>query len=155
MADDPNPDALAASRLPDLPDAGYSSDRQKRTSDLIMGFLRSLDRNAGRLLLLTIICDGEQKFKKIARKAWHLDRATKAVDVPDELLDAVWRWMCVSAGPNPQEQLVILEAQQRQIDVGRWDKRLKTSEDLERKMRETLQDVRAEHRRLKNRHTVS
>ena len=46
-------DPLSASRLPDLPNAGYATLKQKQTSDAICEFMRQTERN--RVLLLSIV----------------------------------------------------------------------------------------------------
>src|SRR5262245_50577613 len=97
MSDTP---ALAASRLPDLPHAGYASRRQKETSDAIMFFMRQVERN--RWLLLSIVVDGIDKWRKTAGTVW------KGLLINQEILDSIFRYFIVQAGPNPAEQLLIL-----------------------------------------------
>jgi hypothetical protein len=89
-------DEFAGVRLPDLPNAGYSTAREKALSDEIMFFVRGCERN--RLLLLTIVCDGKEKFRPIARKAWSHLR------VDTDMADAVFGYLQMLAGKYPHLQ---------------------------------------------------
>ena len=90
-------DKFASSRLPDLPIAGYATPREKLLTDTVMTFLRSAERN--RLLLLSMVCDGPVKFRKVVKKAWRFLKAD------DELVDATYGYLVLLAGPNPTAQL--------------------------------------------------
>jgi len=80
-------DEFAGQRLPDLPNAGYATQREKALTDEIMFFIRGCERN--RKLLLTIIRDGKDKFRKTGRKAWaHLRVDTEACDAVYDALIA-------------------------------------------------------------------
>lgn len=89
-------DEFAGQRLPDLPNAGYATARERKLSDEIMFFIRGCERN--RLLLLTIVCDGKEKFRPIARKAWSHLR------VDTDLCDAVYGYLALLAGQYPNLQ---------------------------------------------------
>lgn len=89
-------DEFAASRLPELPNAGYQTSRERQLSDEIMTFVRDAERD--RLYLVSMVCDGYDKFAKIARKAWQHLR------VDDDLLKSVWGYLTLLAGPEPEAQ---------------------------------------------------
>lgn len=101
----PLKDEFSAERLPDLPNAGYSTKREKQLSDEIMFYIRGAERN--RLLLLANVCEGREKFRRITKKAW------KHLKVDDEMVDAVFGYLVLLAGPNPEaqrEQLIQMES---------------------------------------------
>ena len=50
--------------LPDLPNVGYATTREKTGSDMIMVFMREVERD--RLRLLTIVVEGREKWRKVA-----------------------------------------------------------------------------------------
>lgn len=85
-------DEFAGQRLPDLPNDGYSTRREKALSDEVMYFIRGCERN--RRLLLKIIAGGKDRFRKIARKAWSHLR------VDTELCDAVYASLVAAAFPT-------------------------------------------------------
>lgn len=89
-------DEFAGQRLPDLPTAGYSTRREKALTDEIMFFVRGCERN--RLLLLSIVCDGKDKFRSIGRKAW------RHLRVDTDLCDAVYGYLQLLAGKYPELQ---------------------------------------------------
>ncbi len=89
-------DEFADQRLPDLPTAGYATIREKQLTDEIMTYIRGAERN--RLLLLANVCEGREKFRRITKKAW------KHLRVDDDLVDAVFGYLVLLAGPNPEEQ---------------------------------------------------
>ena len=86
--------------LGDLPNAGYSSPKQKALSDAIMVSIRGWERE--RHVLLMMVIEGEELFRARCRKGWAAWR-------PDEdLLREVWAYVKRLAGPNPQQQLANL-----------------------------------------------
>ena len=89
-------DEFSGSRLPDLPNAGYSTRAEKALSDTVMTFIRALERD--RIVLLKIVIDGPQKFKSVCGKRW------RGARVPSELLDAVFGYLQLLAGDNPRGQ---------------------------------------------------
>lgn len=129
-------DALAASRLPDLPTAGYASTRQKQTTDAIMLFMRSVERD--RQLLLAIVVDGIDKWRKTAGTVW------RGLLIDRDILDSIFRYFIAQAGPNPAQQLLILhgESQQRKREV--WDKRMTTRQQFQKLQRAALADLHRE-----------
>ena len=85
-------DEFAGQRLPDLPNDGYATRREKALSDEVMFFIRGCERN--RRLLLTIVENGKEKFRKIARVAWSHLR------VDTSLCDAVYASLVATAFPD-------------------------------------------------------
>ncbi len=107
-------DEFAASRLPDLPNDGYSTSRERQMTDEIMFFIRGCERN--RILLLSIVCDGKDKWRSIARKAW------KHLKVTTELADKVFGYLELLAGEFPYLQLQELKRQQQMSAADRvWE----------------------------------
>ncbi len=95
-------DEFAASRLPDLPTEGYSTRREKQLTDEIMMYIRGAERN--RILLLTNVVEGREKFRRVVKKAW------RHLKCDDELADAVFGYLVLLAGKNPELQLDSLKA---------------------------------------------
>lgn len=87
--------------LPDLPIVGYATERQKRGTDQIMVFLREIERD--RLRLLTIVCDGREKWRRVARGVFG---TTLTID--DEALDEMFRYMELLAC-RPKHQRALLD----------------------------------------------
>ena len=82
-----------ATHLPDLPHAGYSTRRQKETSDAIMFFMRGVERN--RLLLLDIVLDGPEKWIKTAGRVW------RGLVINPDVLMSIYRYFVIQAGDHP------------------------------------------------------
>lgn len=133
-------DEFAASRLPDLPNAGYSSPKQKATSDLVMFWLRGIERD--RVLLLQIVIDGPHWWRKIAGQAWGLNTGGRVSALSTDLLDRVFEYMCLLAGPNPAQQLVLLLHQQQTALANTFDFRSSTREKAHTRLRTALADLR-------------
>ena len=93
-------DEFAQSRMPDMPNAGYQTTRERTLSDEIMMFLRDAERD--RLYLVSMVCDGYDKFAKIAKGAW------RHLKVDDTLIKAVWGYLVLLAGPEPDTQRTAL-----------------------------------------------
>jgi hypothetical protein len=97
-------DPLAASRLPELPTAGYATDREKALTDEIMYFIREAERDRG--YLLNIVVAGPRKFQKVIKKAW------RHLKVDDELVHDVFTYLVMLANPtgngNPVQELQYL-----------------------------------------------
>jgi len=146
-ADPVNPAALAASRLGDLPDAGYASRRQKETSDAIMHFMRKVERE--RMLLLGIVLDGPVKWRKVAARVW------RGLLISPEILESIFRYFTAQAGPNPAAQYLILAGQQQQRTRARWDGRKRTQARLRKELRTSLSELRRDQRLRPGQHTVS
>lgn len=85
-------DEFAGQRLPDIPNDGYATRREKALSDEVMFFIRGCERN--RRLLLTIVSSGKEKFRVIGRKAWSHLR------VDTDLCDAVYASLVATAFPT-------------------------------------------------------
>ena len=83
--------------LGDLPNAGYQTTRERQLSDAMMFFLRATERE--RPMLLMYVIEGEELFTSRMRKAW------RAFQVSEEEIAAVWRYLKLLAGPDPQKQL--------------------------------------------------
>lgn len=101
-------DEFAGQRLPDLPNAGYQTRREKALSDEIMMYVRGAERN--RLLLLANVCEGREKFRRVVKKAW------RHLKCDDDLADAVFGYLVLLAGPTPEiqrEELIKLEDRRR------------------------------------------
>ncbi len=104
-------DEFAHCRLPDLPTDGYSTRREREMTDEIMFFIRGAERN--RILLLSIVCGGKDKFRSISRKAWkHLKCTT-------DLADSVFGYLELLAGKHPHLQLQELIRQQQMTPMER------------------------------------
>ena len=89
-------DKFHASRLPDLPIAGYATNREKELTDAVMFFLRGAERD--RLWLLSMVCDGRVKFRRVMAHAWRYIKAD------EDLIDACYGYLVLLAGPMPHEQ---------------------------------------------------
>lgn len=112
-------DAIRASRLPDLPNAGYSTKSQRELTDAIMFLIRGLERD--RPLLLEVVIHGKLLFRK------RFISAFKAIKADEQFADAVYGYLELMAGPNPVAQKAILDGMARQAQRERWDKRLSTA----------------------------
>jgi hypothetical protein len=132
-------DPIAASRLGDLPDAGYATMRQRQTSDAIMIFMRQAERN--RALLLSIVVDGIEKWRKTAGTVW------RGLLIDRDLLDSIFRYFVLQAGPNPAQQLLILNGMAKQQMTTRWDKRTRTQNSLTRELKSALDNLRREQKK--------
>ncbi len=89
-------DEFAGQRLPDIPNAGYQTTREKMLSDGIMHFCREIERD--RISLLSIVIDGHLKWRRIIK-----DKLA-GLRMSDELADEMYRWFEQMAGPNPMMQ---------------------------------------------------
>lgn len=89
--------------LGDLPNAGYSTLREKQLSDAMMLYLRSFERMPdGRQLLLMMVIEGYETWERIARKEF------RAHGISTDELKAVFAYMVKMAGNNPIDQLANL-----------------------------------------------
>lgn len=137
--------AVPLPHLPDLPVAGYSTRKQRELTDAIMFFIRGLERN--RLLLLNVVIAGQRLFRKRFKSAY------RAVGADDEFADAVFGYLLLLAGPNPHEQVLIVENLVRQQAQSQYDKREKTRQDFAKLNQAIRMEMRRE--RAKGRHTVN
>lgn len=86
--------------LPDLPTVGYATERERIGTDQIMTFLRDIERD--RLRLLTIVCEGRDKWRRVAREVFG---SSMAID--DAALDEMfWYMQLLSARPKGQWALM-------------------------------------------------
>ena len=146
-ADKPNRTALLRSRLPDLPDAGYATQRQKETTDAIMIFMRAVERE--RALLLSIVVDGPMKWRKTAGTVW------RGLLIDNDILDSIYTYFRMQAGENPAQQLLILHGMEQQQRLAQWDKRQSTREKFQKQQRAELAQLRKDQAREARRKTVS
>ena len=111
-------DPFHASRLPDIPDAGYQTPLQRELSDAVMFLLRGMERD--RLLLLEVVIQGRSAWRK------RFTSAFLAIKADDEMADAVFGYLLLLAGPEDahaqKARLELLAGQQ----ATSWDKRLNT-----------------------------
>jgi len=116
--------------LGDLPNVGYATQREKELSDSIMTAIRDLERN--RATLLTIVVEGRERWRVVAKSAFGLRVETDALDavydyltllackpaVQRRLLDAqkspdVWRLIVAEAMPDIEAQLQQVKLMQK------------------------------------------
>jgi hypothetical protein len=90
--------------LPDLPNVGYSTLREKRLSDEIMLFMRDVERD--RLRLLTIVVDGPDKWRTVARRIW------RGLGIETDALDEIYRYFVLQAA-RPAQQRELLDARRQ------------------------------------------
>lgn len=91
-------------RLPDIPNAGYATQREKELSDAIMLFMRDVERNRHRLL--TIVIEGKDKWRKVARGVFG-----PSADVDHETIDAIYDYFTLQA-VRPGTQALLLKHRQ-------------------------------------------
>jgi len=139
-------DPYASSRLPDLPNAGYQTRMQRELSDAIMFLLRGMERD--RLLLLETVIHGRVTWRKRFTKAF------RAIKADDEFADAVFGYLVLLAGANPEAQKAQLLQQASQQQVTAYDKRLATAMKFARDRKDLQMDIVRESLKPK-RHTVS
>jgi hypothetical protein len=87
-------------RLPDLPTAGTSTKREQQLTDAVMFFLRGAERE--RELLLMYVIEGPEVFIPRIMKAF------KAWRIDEDLARAVYGYLKLLAGYDPQGQLANL-----------------------------------------------
>ncbi len=87
--------------LPDIPNAGYSTAREKELTDMIMVFMRDVERN--RLRLLTIVIEGKDRWRKVAGDIWRSHRIAESPDLVDGIYDY---FLMQAARPNTQRILL-------------------------------------------------
>ncbi len=89
--------------LPNLPNAGYSTRRERELTDAIMLFMRDTERD--RLRLLTIVVMGKAKWRHVARDIWR----GLAVGSDDDALDTIFDYFTLQAA-SPIDQVRLLKA---------------------------------------------
>lgn len=97
--------AVLMFHLPDLPNVGYSTRRDREGSDAIMDFVRKTERN--RVLLLQIVVDGSAKWRKMAGDIWR----GSAID--REAVDEIYRYLTLMAA-KPVHQRAMLDSMKNQ-----------------------------------------
>lgn len=98
--------ALAASRLGDLPNCGYSTAKERESSDAIMLFMRGVERQ--RDWLLKIVIGGREAWHQIAGKIWGADSSGRGLLITHEKLNEMFDYFVQQAGANPEQQLETL-----------------------------------------------
>lgn len=88
--------------LPDLPNAGYATKRERRLSDEIQEFMRQVERD--RMRLLTIVIEGIDRWKVVAGDIWRGYR----IGEDHQLLDAVFHYFELQA-VRPMTQRLLLK----------------------------------------------
>lgn len=87
--------------LPDLPNAGYATARERELSDTIMTFMRDIERD--RLRLLTIVIEGPDKWRRVCSNLW------RGLGVETESVDEIYRYFVLQAA-RPIDQRRLLDA---------------------------------------------
>lgn len=87
--------------LPDLPNAGYATARERELTDSIMVFMRDIERD--RLRLLSIVIDGPDKWRKVCSSLW------RGLGVETESVDEIYRYFVLQAA-RPHDQRRLLDA---------------------------------------------
>jgi hypothetical protein len=93
--------------LPDLPNVGYATQREREGTDLIMTFMRDTERN--RLLLLTIVIEGREKWRKLAAATFGTQTS-----IDTEALDEMYDYFTLQAC-RPRTQRLLLAAQRNRL----------------------------------------
>lgn len=91
--------------LPDLPNAGYATQREKELTDAIMQFMRECERD--RVRLLTIVLEGREKWRRVAQSIW---RGLRIGEDPT-LLDEIFCYFELQS-VRPGVQRMLLESRQ-------------------------------------------
>lgn len=89
-------------RLPDLPNVGYATMRERAGSDAIMMHMRKVERD--RLLLLTIVTEGVKKWHANARSAFG-----NSLAITDDILNEMF-WYFTLQAMQPRFQRALLDA---------------------------------------------
>ena len=108
--------------LPDLPNVGYATERDKTGSDQIMLFIRAIERD--RLRLLTTVCEGLDKWRKVAGSIFG-----STSNITTEALDEMFRYFELMA-VKPETQRALLDT--------------KHPDEWRAVMREALEDIEAQ-----------
>lgn len=87
--------------LPDLPTVGYATERERAGTDAIMLFMRECERD--RLRLLTIVLEGRERWRHVARVAFGYQ-----LGIDDEALDTIYDYFTLQAA-RPADQRRLLE----------------------------------------------
>lgn len=93
--------------LPDLPNVGYATTREKTGSDMIMVFMRDVERD--RLRLLSIVIEGREKWRRNAAEVFG-----QSVNIDTEALDAMYDYFTLQSC-RPRTQWLLLKAQKNRL----------------------------------------
>ena len=113
--------------LPDLPNVGYATQRERTGTDQIMLFIRAIERD--RLRLLTTVCDGLDKWRRIAGSIFGTSSA-----IADDKLDEMFRYFELMA-VKPETQRALLDT--------------KHPDEWRAVMREAMGDIEAQRERVR------
>lgn len=91
---------LSAWRLPDLPNAGYSTRAERELTDAIMNFMRKTERD--RLRLVTIVLGGLSKWRSVAGDIW------RGLPIDTDLVDSIYEYFTLQA-LDPLDQREFLD----------------------------------------------
>ncbi len=113
--------------LPNLPNAGYATDNQKFVSDAIQEFMRGVERD--RLRLVTIVVEGLEKWRTVARSAF----GSKA---PHDIIDTMYEYFRLQAADGTPWQAELLrhrqnQAKTKEIVRAMWPHLLEQKDQLE------------------------
>jgi hypothetical protein len=87
--------------LPDLPIVGYSTTRERALTDNIQEFIRQIERD--RPKLLTIVCEGREKWNRVAGDIWRGYR----IGEEDGVKNAIFHYFeLLACPPHVQVQLL-------------------------------------------------
>lgn len=95
-------------RLPDLPTAGYATQRERELTDAIMVFMRDVERD--RVRLLTIVIEGRDKWRRVAGDIWRGLRIGEDAG----LLDAIYDYFTLQACRPVTQRYLLRYAQNPQ-----------------------------------------
>jgi hypothetical protein len=101
--------------LPDLPNVGYATRREKALSDNIMEFLRQIERDRPRLL--TIVLEGREKWRRVASDVFRGYR----IGEDDGALNAIYDYLTLLACPA-RVQYQLLQAPKNKL---KWNETLR------------------------------
>lgn len=91
--------------LPDLPNAGYATQRERELTDMVMQFMREVERD--RIRLLTIVIEGKQRWRVVAGNIWRGHR----IGEEHALLDSIYDYFTMQAC-RPRTQALLLKCAQ-------------------------------------------
>jgi len=91
--------------LPDLPNAGYATQRERELTDMVMQFMREVERD--RVRLLTIVIEGKSRWRAVAGAIWRGHR----IGEEHALLDSIYDYFTLQAC-RPGTQRLLLRAAQ-------------------------------------------
>lgn len=141
-----NPSAVKASRLPDLPHAGYSTKAQKALSDAMMVLIRGFERD--RVLLLKVVQGGGVKWRQ------SFLRNFRWLHADSDLADAVFGYLVRLAnlgGRDYSAQIAKIELGQQQTRRQSWDHRRSTLIRLAKDQRELFAAIAKEEAKVQKR----